>query len=465
MAQFERLIKKFMGTVLLSVAALAAANVALYGIYVHTVVRRTLEPSIPDMLEEVCGALHRVQGRYELETGAAELLDSQGAWAMLLDDRTGSALWSYARPAEIAERYTATEIARFSRGYLQDYPVFVWTHPDGLLVVGCPKGSYTKQLANYVPGGWYGSLLLFGCVMLACDGLLLFILYYRMQSRTVRLLEPLAEGLRALAGGRAVSLREREPFGELAGQINQASEQLRRRDAVRANWIAGVSHDVRTPLSVILAEAELLAQDEALPAQAQERAGRIVRHSLRIRRLVNDLNLASKLDCQVQPFQIERVRVAPLLRRLAADCLNRGCAERFEVDCDLQALPPGQWVEGDAAMLERAVENLLANSVTHNPAGCRIRLAAQKMGETVQIVVADDGRGVTDAQLERLRACPHYMQSDSCAGEPRHGLGLLIVGQIARAHHGSMEIGRAGGKGFAVTLTLPVRYEADGETT
>lgn len=465
MAQFERLIKKFMGTVLLAVAVLAAANVALYGVYVHTVVRRALEPSIPEMLEEVCGALHRVQGRYELESGAAELLDSRGAWAMLLDDRTGSSLWSYARPAEIAERYTATEIARFSRGYLQDYPVFVWTHADGLLVVGCPKGSYTKQLANYVPGGWYGSLLLFAGVMLACDGLLLFFLYYRMQSRTVRLLEPLAEGLRALAGGRAVSLQEQEPFEELAGQINQASEQLRRRDAVRANWIAGVSHDVRTPLSVILAEAELLAQDEALPAQAQEQAGRIVRHSLRIRRLVNDLNLASKLDCQVQPFQIERVRVAPLLRRLAADCLNHGCAEQFEVDCDLQALPPGQWVEGDAAMLERAVENLLANSVAHNPTGCRIRLAAQKVGESVQIVVADDGRGVTDAQLERLRACPHYMQSDGCAGEPRHGLGLLIVGQIARAHHGSMELGRAGGKGFAVTLTLPVRYEADGETT
>ncbi len=95
-------------------------------------------------------------------------------------------------------------------------------------------------------------------------------------------------------------------------------------------------------------------------------------------------------------------------------------------------------INGDKELLQRAIGNLLTNSQVHNPNGCTISLCVEKHDTEYKIIVEDNGVGITDEKLEKLRTTPHYMMSDAGTTEPRHGLGLLLVGQIVSAHKGTV---------------------------
>ena len=113
--------------------------------------------------------------------------------------------------------------------------------------------------------------------------------------------------------------------GSLTQKLNETSEQLRRRneiiarrDTARTEWIAGVSHDIRTPLALILGWAEQLQRDATLPAAARQKAGGICTQCEKIRSLIEDLNLTSKLQYGAQPLRRRSTQAGPFLRRVVA---------------------------------------------------------------------------------------------------------------------------------------------------
>lgn len=107
--------------------------------------------------------------------------------------------------------------------------------------------------------------------------------------------------------------------------------------------------------------------------------------------------------------------------------------------------------------MKRAVSNLIQNCINHNEQGCHIFVRVMTGEDTCMVVVADNGRGATDEQIEKLNHSPHYMICDENTLEQRHGLGLLIVKQIVTAHGGVTEIGHSSYGGFSVTLILPMQ--------
>ena len=136
---------------------------------------------------------------------------------------------------------------------------------------------------------------------------------------------------RSLPAGRPVQLAEKGATAALARQLNQTGEHLRsqseriaRRDAARTDWIAGVSHDIRTPLALIFGHAEQLEQDPALPQAARAEAAAIRAQGQTIRSLIEDLNLTSKLEYDAQPLRRARMAAAPLLRAAVTDFCNSG---------------------------------------------------------------------------------------------------------------------------------------------
>ena len=93
--------------------------------------------------------------------------------------------------------------------------------------------------------------------------------------------------------------------------------------------------------------------------------------------------------------------------------------------------------------------------MNHNENGCRIFIAVKKQDDKCIIEIDDDGSGATDKQIEKLNNTPHYMVCDTNTAEQRHGLGLLIVKQIAASHGGTCEIARGESGGFCVRIILP----------
>lgn len=339
------------------------------------------------------------------------------AWAMALDD-DGSVIWQHDLPQNLNKHYTASEIASFSRWYLGDWPVFCWTADYGLFVAAA-------------------------CCLL-------------FSWRGARRLQTIAAGLETVADGGTIRLPTDGFAGELADTVNRTSEQLRRRneiiarrDDARTSWIAGVSHDVRTPLALILGWAEQLEQDTALPAAARQKACGIRTQSEKLRALIEDLNLTSKLEYGAQPLRCRPTQAGPLLRRLAAEFCDSPLAARCTVTLEIAPDADKAILNADAALLARAVENLLHNAACHNPGPVQVQLSAVRTGKTLRITIADDGAGYPPAVL-------HAMQTGEAGENTPHILGLHVVEQIIRAHGGTAAFARNAPRGAKAVLVLPV---------
>lgn len=376
------------------------------------------------------------------------------AWAMALDD-DGSVIWQHDLPQNLNKHYTASEIASFSRWYLDDWPVFCWTADYGLFVAAVPRGSVWKyniynneQLMNAMAAGMLPALALLLGVAAACC--LLF------SWRGARRLQTIAAGLATVADGGTIRLPTDGFAGELADTVNRTSEQLRRRneiiarrDDARTSWIAGVSHDVRTPLALILGWAEQLEQDTALPAAARQKACGIRTQSEKLRALIEDLNLTSKLQYGAQPLRCRPTQAGPLLRRLAAEFCDSPLAARCTVALEIAPDADKAILDADAALLARAVENLLHNAACHNPGPVQVQLSAVRTGKTLRITIADDGAGYPPAVL-------HALQTGEAGENTPHILGLHVVEQIIRAHGGTAAFARNAPRGAKAVLVLPV---------
>lgn len=347
------------------------------------------------------------------------------AWAMVLDD-DGSVIWQHDLPQNLNKHYTASEIASFSRWYLDDWPVFCWTADYGLFVAAMPRGSVWRcniynnaQLMNAMAAGMLPALALLLGVPAACC--LLF------SWRGARRLQAIAAGLATVADG----------------------EIIARRDDARTSWIAGVSHDVRTPLALILGWAEQLEQDTALPAAARQKACGIRTQSEKLRALIEDLNLTSKLQYGAQPLRCQPTQAGPLLRRLAAEFCDSPLAASCTVALEIAPDADKAILDADAALLARAVENLLHNAACHNPGPVQVQLSAVRTGKTLRITIADDGVGYPPAVL-------HTLQTGEAGENTPHILGLHVVEQIIRAHGGTVAFARNAPRGAKAVLVLPV---------
>ena len=356
------------------------------------------------------------------------------AWAMVLDD-TGAVAWSYALPETLNHAYTASDIARFAKWYLEDYPVFCWTEEYGLFVIAMPKGSMWKYNVYNSPAlltDVVGSILPVALLLLAL-GLAVCLL---VSWRGAKQLQTVAAGLDALADGQPVDLPVDGFAGELAAKLNQTSahlqkqnEMLARRDNARTQWIAGVSHDVRTPLALMLGWAEQLEWDTSLPDTARQKAAGIRTQSEKLRTLIDDLNLTSKLQYGAQSLRRERCAAGPLVRQLAAQFSEEPLAQRCELSLTQTEAAEKTVLSVDKALLARLLENLLNNSVRHNPQPVKIQIQTDVVQNRFCLTVTDDGTGYPPAVLAELNA------SEPGENAP-HILGLHVVEQIAAAHGG-----------------------------
>ena len=136
-----------------------------------------------------------------------------------------------------------------------------------------------------------------------------------IRSKLLKSVQPIIGGIQALSTNEEVHIREKGLLSELAVNINKTSDilqtqsrQLRKRETARANWIAGVSHDIRTPLSMVMGYAGQLESDMKLSGNNRQKAAVIVQQSKRMRNLINDLNLASKLEYNMQPLHLKTAK-------------------------------------------------------------------------------------------------------------------------------------------------------------
>ena len=385
--------------------------------------------------------------------GLNKQLEENRSWAMLLDD-AGTVIWEERLPEEVPRQYTPTDVAKFSRWYLRDYPVFVLEHPAGLLVVGAAKNSFVKYCSTYKEP--YIRIILAGfAAMIVVNLMAVVLLIWWNMRRVEKAVTPILRGIETVSSGQPVNLPEKGELAEISRQLNKAGAFIVKKDSARADWISGVSHDVRTPLSVILGFAGQLEDDQTLPLSAREQASHIRRQGEKLRSLISDLNLTSRLEYSMQPIRMGKVYFVELARQVVCEFLDGGLEARYQIVFDSSQESETASIMGDEALLKRALYNLIQNSVIHNPKGCVISVSVTRNETGITTMVSDDGVGVSAENLEKLRATAHHLESTDERLSLRHGLGVLLVRQIVEAHRGTMDIESDPHNGYQTVLVFP----------
>ena len=436
MKAFGKYISKYLLSFFAFALVLLLVNILAFALTFGGIVFREYGSASPANMLEAMAADLSASG---ISEERLQELNRNQIWAMLLD-ASGHCIWEASLPEEIPTQYTIQDVAVFSKGYLQDYPVFVRNTDNGLLVLGYPKDSFMKLTGNYFPIRAIRIFPLFITGILAIDIVLLFLVYYLSKRKISKNTEPIMASIKTLSTGKPVDLSIQGELSEIADSVNQASQVLSRQNQARANWISGVSHDIRTPLSMIMGYAQRIAGDHGASENIQQEAEIIRAQSAKIKDLVQDLNLVSQLEYEMQPLHKESVRLSKLLRSYAADLLNAGIGEKHSVEIEISPEAETAVIECDARLISRAIGNLVQNSINHNPQGCDISLSLGCSSEDVSITVADNGVGMSAEKLRELEEKPHYMESTDERLDLRHGLGLLLVRQIVEAHGGVMKI-------------------------
>lgn len=461
MKSVPKLIRSFVGILLLSSVLILVINLVVFAIFMVKLSPNTAA-SPYNIATETAKALKSTNNGYALSEEVSVKLKANDVWAILIDNDTAQVVWKTENvPDSVPSAYTLSDIANLVIGHIDGYPTYTSENENGVVVLGFPKDSFWKHIRPTWNYSLIANLPQTILKVLLINIVLILAIYMVANMKLLKSVKPITKGILDLSAGEPVHIPEKGVLSEISTNINHASDilqrqqyQLRKKETARANWIAGVSHDIRTPLSMVMGYAGQLESSYNLSEAEQKKAAVIVKQSERLKNLINDLNLASKLEYDMQPLMKKQENAIAIVRQVVVDFINMDIDDKFPIEWKTDDKLSVCSIDADKDLLKRAISNLIQNSINHNEKGCTIYISVTMDNGDCIICVEDSGVGVSDEQIENLNNSPHYMICDTNTTEQRHGLGLLIVKQIVSAHQGKMKIDHSIYGGFKVVLAF-----------
>lgn len=240
-----------------------------------------------------------------------------------------------------------------------------------------------------------------------------------------------------------------DEVGSMVGAINEMLERLERAFGEQRRFTADASHELRTPLAVIAGHLELLCDVELDEDERAEELHVISDEVGRMGRLVDDLLALARLESGDAPSARQPLDVASMLDEAAAR--GRALGDRvIAVHAE-----PDLWIDGDPDQLDRAFLNLVGNAVAHTEQGGTITLAARRIGDKVEVTVADNGPGIRADELGRVFDRFYRSSGPRPGGSGGSGLGLAITSRLVELHGGTITAANRPQGGAVFTITLP----------
>jgi two-component system, OmpR family, phosphate regulon sensor histidine kinase PhoR len=231
--------------------------------------------------------------------------------------------------------------------------------------------------------------------------------------------------------------------------------RLRRLENIRKEFVANVSHELKTPITSIKGFVENLTDGSTKNQQEQARMlGIINRQTDRLSSLVDDILILSRIEHDAEQDKVELTfgSICPVLRNAADGCAKRAEKKRIdlrvECDGDIQA-------HINAGMLEQALTNLIDNAINYSNEGSAVEITGRKGDKDVVIAVKDSGCGMEKQHLDRIFERFYRVDKARSRQSGGTGLGLAIVKHIALAHNGKVEVESEPGRGSTFSLRLP----------
>jgi two-component system, OmpR family, sensor histidine kinase SenX3 len=274
-------------------------------------------------------------------------------------------------------------------------------------------------------------------------------------------LSPLDRGARAGRGPTAV-LGEVRPLGDGFTVIDASDESdAVRLEATRRDFVANVSHELKTPVGAmaLLAEAVLDATDD--PHEVRRFGTKILNEATRLGALVTELIALSRLQGAERLPELATVEVDEVVREALDRC--RLVAEAADIRITVDP-PSGLLLDGDATLLVTALSNLVDNAVSYSPPGSPVSVSRRLADGFVEIAVTDRGLGIAAEYQERVFERFFRIDQARSRATGGTGLGLAIVKHVAANHGGDVQLWSRPGTGSTFTLRVPAHPQGADRT-
>jgi signal transduction histidine kinase len=275
----------------------------------------------------------------------------------------------------------------------------------------------------------------------------------------------LAEAAEGIAQGnydQRVEPRGPEEVHRVADSFNSMAAQVKTTQAAQRDFVANVSHDLKTPLTAITGWSQALLDGAAeTPGERRLAAETIHTEANRMARMVNDLLDLARIESGQFTLAPKPVDLAALVEEVYRSFLPHAEAKDIELGLEVAAVP---FIAGDPDRLVRVFNNLIGNALSYTPPGGRVEIMIGNAGSQAEVTVRDNGPGIPDEELSRIFERFYRVEKSRARGEDGRGsgLGLAIVRELVAAHGGQVLVSSEPGRGTAFVVRLPIASGADG---
>lgn len=348
-------------------------------------------------------------------------LREKDIWAIRID-KNGNVIENFNKPKEVKNKFDISDIVRFTRYYLNDYPVFTFVVKDGILVLAYPKNSLDKFPFNYYNYNLAKINFFIFIISILLFVLLVYIFYLYEIKSIFKKLNPLQEAINNVFDDDYKKLQEDGELKEISETINEANSNYIKLKKSQASWLRGISHDIRTPLTKLSWELEDIKTRENL-VEIEKMENQIIK----ISKIIEDLNLTNSLE-NISDKHFAYMDPIYVIRKLIVNCLNENPSKEiiFENRINKEIK-----IKMEEHLFYRMLENILNNSIKYGKG--KTYIIYDLIDKKLRVSIKDEEGTIEDRVINRL-------YEENLSEIQTHGMGLFVSKQICKLHKGKMEV-------------------------
>lgn len=409
-----------------------------------------------DIIQGVSSNITPSNGTYKVNQTAKKLIKKHNLWVMILDQKSGNEKFNIKKPKNIKTQFDYADVIKFSRYYLDDYPIFTQIKKEqkDIYIIAFPKESIIRYGNNFFDLKRIQIFPILILVVIFVNCLFCLFLYLYSVTFLNRNIQPIINAIGKLPVGLNKQVNSVQELDRLTLAVNSANKKLRKNEEFKENWISGIAHDIKTPLSVIVANASLAIEKTDNDDLLKNLKPTLI-ESHYIQNLLNDLNIFARLTNGNLKLNQEITDIIPFFKEIIIQIINQEIWNdfNFEFIPDNKLLGKKMYIE--KSLMSRVIHNLIYNSVLHNPSGCNIQIVLNYISRNkFSVIIRDNGIGTSTDRLKNINKIEEF--NFDISGVRRSGMGLKISNQIVDLHGGSMIITSEQGEYFQTEIILPI---------
>ena len=366
-----------------------------------------------------------------------DFLGEKDIWAIRID-KNGEVIESFNKPQEVKNKFDISDVVRFTRYYLNDYPVFTFVVKDGILVLAYPKNSLDKLPFNYYNYDLAKNNFFIFIISILFFVLLVYIFYLHEVKSIFKKLNPLQEAINNVFDDDYKKLQEEGELKEISETINEANSNYIKLKESQSSWLRGISHDIRTPLTKLSWELEgLKTRDNSVEIEKMED------QIIKISKIIEDLNLTNSLE-NLSDKHFEYRDPISVIRKLIVNSLNENPSKDiiFENRINKEVK-----IKMEDHLFYRMLENILNNSIKYGKG--KTYIIYDLIDKKLRVSIKDEEGTIEDRVINRL-------YEENLSEIQTHGMGLFVSKQICKLHKGKMEVKNLS-PGVIVSFTFDIK--------